>query len=189
MYKISYDAAAVLAFVDQELSNEIRSKGCPQCAGPLYQANYLRKSRGLDPIVSELFFSKRFSLCCGRDGCRIRVTPQSVRFLGRSLFPGLILVLVGCIAEGRRTRECLGLLEESFGISRRSLERWRKNWKLLFHDSKYWLEKKAALFSAMDIQRPTLNAFVRAFKLEWAAVQDGSMICMLKFLPARLAPD
>ena len=33
------------------------------------------------PALAEAF-GRRFSLCCGRDGCRHRATPPSVRFLG-----------------------------------------------------------------------------------------------------------
>ena len=38
-------------------------------------------------------FSRRFSLCCGRDGCRHRATPPSVRFLGGRVYVGAVVIV------------------------------------------------------------------------------------------------
>jgi hypothetical protein len=52
------------------------------------------------------------SLCCSRDGCRRRMTPPSVRFLGRRVYLGAVLVLVSAMQQGslpgRRVRPGLG---------------------------------------------------------------------------------
>ena len=46
----------------------------------------------------------RFSFCCDRDGCRKRVTPPSVRFLGRRVYLGAVVILIGRHAAGTRPR-------------------------------------------------------------------------------------
>ena len=43
-------------------------------------------------------FGRRFSLCCGREGCRHRATPPSVRFLGRRVYVGAVVIVASAIA-------------------------------------------------------------------------------------------
>ena len=43
----------------------------------------------------------RLSFCCDRDGCRKRVTPPSVRFLGRKVFLAVAVILISAITKGR----------------------------------------------------------------------------------------
>ena len=75
-----------LLAVDQDLAEETRKKACP-CGGRLHCANYLRKPRGT-PVQLPEPQCLRLSFCCDRDGCRKRVTPPSVRFLGPKGLPG-----------------------------------------------------------------------------------------------------
>ena len=75
-----------LLAVDEDLAEKTRKKGCP-CGGRLHCANYLRKPRGTPDQLPEPQ-RLRLSFCCDRDGCRKRVTPPSVRFLGRKGLPG-----------------------------------------------------------------------------------------------------
>jgi len=69
-----------LLAVDQDLAEETRKKACA-CGGRLHSANYPRKPRGT-PVQLPEHECLRLSFCCDRDGCRKRVTPPSVRFLG-----------------------------------------------------------------------------------------------------------
>ncbi|HRZ54915.1 MAG TPA: hypothetical protein P5525_05600 [Candidatus Paceibacterota bacterium] len=46
----------------------------------------------------------RFSLCCGKEGCRRRNTPPSVRFLGRWVYAGLVVILVAAMTPLRGDR-------------------------------------------------------------------------------------
>jgi hypothetical protein len=41
-----------------------------------------------------LMTNHRFSFCCDRDGCRNRATPPSVRFLGRKVYLGAVVMLI-----------------------------------------------------------------------------------------------
>ena len=54
------------------------------------------------------------SFCCDREGCRKRVTPPSVRFLGRKVYLHAVIILVAAMRQGatpRRVHE----LSELFG--------------------------------------------------------------------------
>lgn len=75
---------AFLFKVDRGLAEEARQKKCP-CGGCLHRANYPRKPRGGGEELPQEY-GRRLSFCCEREGCRKRVTPPSVRFLGRKVY-------------------------------------------------------------------------------------------------------
>ena len=102
----------VLLEADREIATETRAKGCAACGGRLHAATYERKPRSGVQLPAE--YDKRFSFCCAEEGCRKRVTPASLRFLGRRVYLGLIVVLVPVLRHGasptrvRRLRELAG---------------------------------------------------------------------------------
>jgi hypothetical protein len=103
--------------VDEDLAEASHKEGCP-CAGRLHRANYPRKPRGGCAKLPESY-GYRLSFCCQRDGCRKRKTPRSVRFLGRKVYLGAVVVLVAARRHGpssRRVRE----LSELFGVDERT---------------------------------------------------------------------
>ena len=60
----------------------------------------------------------RLSFCCDREGCRKRVTPPSVRFLGRKVYLAAVMILINAMRQGptpRRVRE----LSQRFKVDRR----------------------------------------------------------------------
>ncbi|MCC5873384.1 MAG: hypothetical protein JJU22_13365, partial [Gammaproteobacteria bacterium] len=75
--------------IDDDLAATARQQAC-RCGGALHRADYPRKPRGCPRRFREAF-SWRHSFCCQR--CRGRNTPPSVRFLGRRVYLGLIVVL------------------------------------------------------------------------------------------------
>jgi hypothetical protein len=91
---------ALLA-LDRELAAEAKARGCPRCHGVLDVADYWRKPRG-GPFALDDAYSRRLSLCCRRDGCRLRVTPPSVRFLGRRVYVSVVVLLCGVLQQGLR---------------------------------------------------------------------------------------
>ena len=87
-----------LTAIDAAIVERVAKEACGDCGGPLYRSDFPRKPRvGLLAAAVEAL-SRRFSLCCGRDGCRRRVTPPSVRFLGRRVYVGVIVILVSAYA-------------------------------------------------------------------------------------------
>jgi hypothetical protein len=120
--------------VDQDLAQRAREKACP-CGGRLHRANYPRKPRGAEDLPEA--YRYRFSFCCARDGCRKRVTPPSVRFLGRKVYLFAVVVLVSAMRQGpspRRVHE----LSQQFGADRRTIARWRVFWREHVPQTPFW---------------------------------------------------
>lgn len=121
--------------IDADEAAHTRAQGCP-CGGVLHSAGYPRKPRGGPPELGPEG-CRRASFCCARDGCRRRSTPPSVRFLGRKVFFGVVVVLVPILREGL-TPARFRRLEEQLGVSRRTVLRWRRFWQELFPASRQW---------------------------------------------------
>lgn len=107
--------------LDRTLFLEAKAKGCKEqtadgrrCGGRLDTSNIPRKPRGL--CEEESF---RFSLCCRQEGCRTRVTPPSLRFFGRKVYPAMVVILAVDFCKE------LGLDKK---IARQTLARWRSFW-------------------------------------------------------------
>jgi hypothetical protein len=134
--------------VDQDLAEETRKKACP-CGGRLHSANYLRKPRGT-PVQLPEHECLRLSFCCDREGCRRRVTPPSVRFLGSKVYLGAIVVLISAMRQGpspRRVRE----LATRFGADRRTIARWQVFWRERFPQSEFWKLARALVMPVVKI--------------------------------------
>ena len=139
---------SVLFAIDQDLAEETRKKACP-CGGRLHCANYLRKPRGT-PVQLPERLCLRLSFCCDRDGCRKRVTPPSVRFLGPKVYLGAIVILISAMRQGttpRRVRE----LSKRFGADRRTIARWQVVWREHFPQTSFWKSACARLVPVVPI--------------------------------------
>jgi hypothetical protein len=74
---------------------------------------------------------RRFSFCCDRDppkADRKRMMPPSVRFLGRMVYLGAMVILIIAMRQGptpRRVRE----LSTLFGVDRATIARWQAFWR------------------------------------------------------------
>lgn len=143
-----------LLVLDRELCESVRRVRCPQCTGRLDSATYARKPRGLPPDLDEAHY-RRLSLCC--DTCRQRATPPSVRFLGRRVYTGVVMVL----ASARRlTAARLRELQTTLGVDRRTLYRWRRWWQEALPRSSWWRVARAAFLPPLD--EPCLPAALLA---------------------------
>lgn len=161
---------------DRDLAEEARRRGC-ECGGPLHAAFYERKPRG-GPACLGPGQATRFSYCCGREGCRRRLTPASVRFLGRRVFFGAVVVLVPAL---RQVSTLAGLrwLSAAFAVSVRTLRRWVRWWKEAFPASRFWIEARGRLVRPVNedaLPSALLEVFPGAEELEQRTV------CALRFL-------
>jgi hypothetical protein len=139
---------SVLLAIDQDLAEQTRKKACP-CGGRLHCANYLRKPRGT-PLQLPEPQRLRLSFCCDRDGCRKRVTPPSVRFLGPKVYLGVFVILISAMRQGptpRRVRE----LSLRFGADRRTIARWQVLWRQHFPQTLFWKLARARLTPVLEI--------------------------------------
>jgi len=134
--------------VDADVAENVRKEGCTVCDdGVLHRSKYPRKPRGVDSGSNEIIY--RLSYCCNQDGCRKRHTPPSVRFLGRKVYWGFVVVLVSAMHHGL-TPERFRVLYESLGIDRRTVERWREWWLNTFERSVFWKAKRAQFSPPLD---------------------------------------
>lgn len=137
-----------LLTIDHDLAERTRQEGCA-CGGRLHSANYPRKPRGCPDILPDEY-SHRLSFCCDRAGCRRRATPPSVRFLGRRVYLGAVVVLIAAMRQGptpRRVRE----LSELIGADRSTIERWRVFWQEQFPQTVFWKAARARLVPAFEM--------------------------------------
>lgn len=144
------DARLFLALLqfDADLAEEAGAAACPSCGGPMHKAPFPRKPRGIPKELHDAY-ARRFSFCCGNEGCRKRLTPPSLRFLGRRIYVGAMVVLVAAMRHGpnkRRLRE----LKELFGIDARTVQRWCRFWREIFRESPFWKAARARFVPAAD---------------------------------------
>jgi hypothetical protein len=111
---------------DADLAATAREQGC-SCGGVLHRASYARKPRGFIGPQSP-GYDQRHSFCCAQEGCRKRMTPASVRFLGPKVYLGAVVTLVTALRCGVNERRATEL-QQLVGVSRRTLERWRAWWQ------------------------------------------------------------
>jgi hypothetical protein len=122
----------LLLRIDEDRAEEAQASGCT-CGGRLHQAHYRRKPRG-GPQGLCRRASVRLSYCCSVEGCRRRCTPPSLRFLGRKVFFGVVVLLVPALREelkGKRLRRLL----EKLPVSARTVRRWQRWWREVFAQS------------------------------------------------------
>lgn len=132
---------------DEELAAKVRAAGCG-CGGRLDAAHYPRKPRGgRDGLGDE--HARRLSFCCAVDGCRSRATPPSVRFFGRKVYAGAVVILAAAMQHGpSKTR--VAQLEALLGIGRRTLVRWRQWWTEAFRTSRFWQDLRGRFQPGLD---------------------------------------
>jgi hypothetical protein len=115
-----------LVRVDEAVVQEVVAKRCPRCEGPLHRSDYDRKPRGALIAPEGEAFVRRFSLCCGREGCRKRATPPSVRFLGRRVYLGAVVLVASMVALALRAA---GEIRRQTGVPARTAVRWVGWWQ------------------------------------------------------------
>jgi len=164
----------LLLAIDRDIAEKVRAENCA-CGGRLHVANYPRKPRG-DVSCPEADFRVRLSFCCDRDGCRCRSTPPSVRFLGRKVYLGVMVVLITALRQGP-TAKGSAVLQKRFGADRRTIARWQAWWKKTFTGSKFWKVTRARcvrMAKPFELPRTLIN-FFRADSAE-------RMAALLRFL-------
>jgi len=149
----------LLLTLDEELAAEARLAGCA-CGGVLHGAAYERKPRG-GPAGLVRGSAIRFSFCCAREGCRRRMTPPSLRFLGRKVFFGVLVLLLPVMRDGP-TPERLNRLCATYAVSVRTVRRWCRFWREMFVTSRVWQAARgrfAAPVRAESMPGALLGAF------------------------------
>jgi hypothetical protein len=152
---------SLLLSIDRDLAESTRRKGC-SCGGRLHCANYPRAPRGAPDDLPD-GYNYRFSFCCDRDGCRKRVTPPSVRFLGRKVYLGAVVILVSALRQGPTPRQ-VQELSRLFGVDKTTIARWQSFWRDQFPQTPFWKIARAGLvpvFEIISLPLSILEAFLR----------------------------
>lgn len=136
---------ALLA-IDQELAATAQAGRCLFCGGRLDHADYPRKPRG-GPATLGAAYEKRTSFCC--DACRTRLTPASVRFLGRKVYLGVV-VLLACVLRQGPTPTRVARLRDQLGVSRDTLARWHRWWRDDFVRTPFWTAARSRFARPVD---------------------------------------
>ena len=170
----------LLEKVDGDFAEEAHQQGCLFCGGELHRANYDRKPRGGPQ------WDWRYSFCCAKEDCRRRRTPPSVRFLGRKIYAGLVVVLVSTMVHGlnaERVRRIRALLKTDQQIDRRTLERWRQWWLDTFVRFSFWKEARAR-FMPLVCEKTLPNSLCARFEID----ERDRLVALLKFLAPITTP-
>lgn len=165
----------LLLKLDRELAAPVRAGGCPSCSAALHSAPFARKPRGMPKRLGREH-RQRLSFCCAKDGCRQRATPPSLRFLGRKVYLGGLIVLISAMRCGP-TPARISRLQELIGVSRRTVLRWRRWWCEVFTHSVFWRAATAAFMP--PVQTDELPAsLLRRF----TGNAQEQLIALLRFL-------
>lgn len=165
-----------LCEVDADLAAKVQPVGCPQCGAVLHSARYRRRVHGI-AMRAEVSHDYRASFCCSRDGCRHRVTPPSVRFLGRKRFLSAVVLLVSAARYGARPKFAQAL-RRAYGVSHSTLARWQRWWRDTIPTTAFWAVAKARLVPAIDPSRVPVE-LVKRFEAT-AALEN--LIAALRFI-------
>ena len=110
-----------LLAIDEAIVERAAREPCRECGGPLHRGDHPRKPRGGLLAIAGEAFSRRFNLCCGRDGCRLRAMRPSVRFLGRRVYLGAVVIVAAAVALVAATAAAA---TRSTGVPARTARRW-----------------------------------------------------------------
>jgi len=147
-----------LTAIDEAIVERAAEEPCRDCGGPLHRGDYPRKPRGGGLALAAEGFVMRFSLCCGRDGCRHRATPPSVRFLGRRVYVGAVVIVASAIVL---TTMAAAAALRATGVPARTTRRWLRWWRGPFTASSPFLELSARLVPAPERRRLPLSLLDR----------------------------
>ncbi len=170
---------ASLEEFDRQIAEAVAAAGCRHCGGRLYQGNYKRKPRGGYIAEAGEAFRLRHSLCCGREGCRKRALPPSLRFLGRRVYLEAVVLVSSALAQAIET---LRLASEVTGVPARTLRRWHSWWMEAFPSSTVWTQLRARFAPPP----PAESEFPRSLLERAQAVLDaGAAVSDVLLLAAR----
>ncbi len=175
----------LLFLIDKDLAERQRDKTCPFCGSPLHYSNYTRKPRGGPDNLPEEYLI-RHSLCCSNEGCRRRVLPPSLRFWGRRVYFGAVMLVIMTLHHRRTDGYSAGKLKKLFDISRHTLNRWINYFESIFPFSNQWQKVKGRI--GIGISNNDLPAAVVSYFIKHSVSIEAGLIGSLRFLSGGLEP-
>lgn len=141
----------LLEQADERTVERAIAEGCAVCGGPLHHADFARKPRGALIAPAGEQSVRRFSLCCGREGCRKRLTPPSLRFLGRRVYLGVVVIVASLVAQALGAAHAL---RQKTGVPARTVRRWLSWWGGSFIDTAVFVAIRARLVGVDESKLP-----------------------------------
>jgi hypothetical protein len=177
---------AGLMGLDAEIARQVAAAGCPHCAGPLHQANYGRKPRGGLIAGAGEGVRMRHSLCCGREGCRKRALPPSLRFLGRRVYFEAVVLLASVIAQ---LADALRDARARTAVPVRTLRRWGAWWRETLPQSAFWASLRARFAPPPPVELELPQSLMLRLEAELARrLEPASVTDVCRFIARLLAP-
>lgn len=136
-----------LLAIDRAIVEEAAIDACRFCGGRLHRGDYPRKPRGGLLGKAAESFGRRFSLCCGREGCRKRATPPSVRFLGRRVYVGAVVIVASVVAM---MSAAASEASRVTGIAARTMRRWLRWWRGPFTETSTFVQISSRMVPAVS---------------------------------------
>jgi hypothetical protein len=122
------------------------------------------------------------------------MTPPSVRFLGRKVYLGAVVILISAMRQGptpRRVHE----LSTLFGVDRATVARWQAFWRAYIPQTLFWKLARGRLVPVVEMVRLPLS-LLEAFYIECQGtersfnapphLQDSAGVYMKRQVRARL---
>ena len=148
--KLGREFFAALVRADEEMVRQVAAGGCGACGGRLHRGDYARKPRGALIAPSGEGDVIRFSLCCDREGCRKRTTPPSLRFLGRRVYLGAVVIVASMLARVTVRAE----IRRVTGVPARTTRRWLGWWSGPFISTAVFVVVQARLIGVAVDELP-----------------------------------
>ncbi len=134
--------------IDQDAVASCIGSRCQYCGDKLDRGFYHRKPRGV-PELLEKEFSVRPSFCCRGDGCRRRLTPVQLKFLGRKVYVSVVVLLVAAMTQGLSPKRLCTISRET-KVPPRTVKCWLAFWQLIFTKSPTWLYQRGMFQPPID---------------------------------------
>jgi hypothetical protein len=184
LFEFGIDFFEALRAIDVAIVERAARERCRDCGGPLHRGDYPRKPRGGEIATMAEGFDRRFSLCCGREGCRHRATPPSVRFLGRRVYIGAVVIAAAAVGI---TAMVTAAAVRAIGVPARTMRRWLRWWRGPFTTSVTFAELSARLVPAPERRRLPISLLERLAEDRTAAV--AKLLGWLAPLTTTSCPD
>ncbi len=173
-----------LVAIDEAIVARAAAEPRRECGGALHRGDHVRKPRGGLVAMAGEAFSRRFNLCCGREGCRRRAMPPSVRFLGRRVYLGAVAIMASAVALVAATAAAAA---RTTGVPARTTRRWLRWWRGPFTASAPFVELSARLVPAPERRRIPLSLLERLADERPAAV--AKLLAWLAPITTTSCPD
>ena len=146
--------------IDQYIANKTGQVSCPICGNQLDIRNWYRKGFGVPPGCDGQALI-RHSFCCSC--CRTSITPNSLRFMYYKRNAVCSELIVCALIPGAdNAKDAMGDLQRFLGIDRRTLNKFRKWWRVKFGCSLFAKQEAATICNLQGSNPP--NAIFSYFK-------------------------